>query len=97
MKALAFKIGIWLFIRSLESAANEYMDDGDAERMRTTIIQYIQARQDGARTNGKTQKLKSRVWRYMAIVMASNRLDAREQHAVEVEKWTGPAADRAKP
>jgi hypothetical protein len=88
VKAIAFKIGIWLFVKSLESAADEYMDDGDAEKMRTTIIEYVQARQDSAKSNGKTKHLKSRVWRYFAIVMASNRLDAREQHAVEVEHYT---------
>jgi len=97
MKALLFKIGLWAFVKSMEYCADEYMDDGDAEKMRTTIIEYIQKRQDAARLAGNTSRVQSSVWRYFAIVMASNRLDAREQRALEAAKWMGPAADRAKP
>jgi len=95
MSALALKIGLWLFVKSLESAAEEYLDDGDADRMRTRIIEYIQARQGASRTNGSARKVKSRVWRFMAIVFASNRLDDREQRAVETEKWTEQSENRA--
>jgi hypothetical protein len=89
MQALLLKIGLWALVKAMESAADEYLDDGDAETMRTTIIEYIRARQRKAiaAENG-FKKVRSRVWRYMSIVMASNRLDEDEAKAREMEMLT---------
>jgi hypothetical protein len=91
MKALLLRIGLWALVKAMESAADEYMDDRDAENMRTKIIEYIRARQRKAiATENGLKKVRSRVWRYFAIVLASNRLDENEQKALELEVLNNP-------
>lgn len=76
LKKWMVRLAVWLLAKSLEDLAEEYLDDGDALRMRTRIIEAIQKRQNklAARKGNGFVRMKARCLRYASIVLDSGRL-----------------------